>query len=57
MFRSLVHAREALAAWRADYNGERPHTREVTLPWLLHKFGEVLQKTIKTRGQILLEKR
>ena len=26
MFRSLVHAREALAAWRADYNGERPHT-------------------------------
>ena len=26
MFRSLVHAREALAAWRADDNGERPHT-------------------------------
>lgn len=26
MFRSLVHAREALEAWRRDYNGHRPHT-------------------------------
>ena len=26
MFRSLAHAREMLARWRADYNGERPHT-------------------------------
>ena len=26
MFRSLAHAREARASWRADYNGERPHT-------------------------------
>ena len=26
MFRSLTHAREALAEWRNDYNRERPHT-------------------------------
>ncbi len=30
---------------------------EVTLPWLLHKFGEAVQKTIRSRGQILLEKK
>jgi hypothetical protein len=30
---------------------------EVTLPWLLHKFGEVAQKTIGGRGRILLEKK
>jgi hypothetical protein len=29
---------------------------EVTLPWLLHKFGEAVQKTIGVRGRILLEK-
>lgn len=34
------------------------HVRlELTLPWLLHKFGEAVQKTIKARGQILLEKK
>ena len=30
---------------------------EVTLPWLLHKFAEVVQKTIAGKGQILLEKK
>lgn len=30
---------------------------EVTLPWLLHKFGEAVQKTIQFRGRILLEKK
>jgi Putative polyhydroxyalkanoic acid system protein (PHA_gran_rgn) len=30
---------------------------EVTLPWLLHKFGEAIQKTISGRGRILLEKK
>ena len=30
---------------------------EVTLPWLLHKFAQVVQKTISGRGQILLEKK
>jgi hypothetical protein len=30
---------------------------EVTLPWLLHKFAEVVQKTIAGRGRILLDKK
>jgi len=30
---------------------------EVTLPWLLHKFGEAVQKTIRAKGQVLLEKK
>jgi hypothetical protein len=30
---------------------------EVTLPWLLHKFGEALQKTIAWRGRILPQKK
>ena len=30
---------------------------EVTLPWLLHKFAEAVQKTIGGRGRILLEKK
>jgi putative polyhydroxyalkanoic acid system protein len=30
---------------------------EVTLPWLLHKFAEGVQKTIAGRGRILLEKK
>jgi hypothetical protein len=30
---------------------------EVTLPWLLHKFGEAVQKTISGRARILLEKK
>ena len=31
LFRSLVHARSMLEAWRADYNRDRPHSR---LGWL-----------------------
>jgi putative polyhydroxyalkanoic acid system protein len=30
---------------------------EVTLPWLLHKFGEAVQRTISGQGRILLEKK
>lgn len=30
---------------------------EVTLPWLLHKFAQGVQKTIAGKGQILLEKK
>jgi len=30
---------------------------EVTLPWLLHKFAEAVQKTVAGRGRILLEKK
>jgi hypothetical protein len=34
------------------------HVRlEVTLPWLLHKFGEAVQRTIEGRGRVLLEKK
>ena len=29
---------------------------EVTLPWLLHKFAQVVQQTIAGRGRILLGK-
>ncbi len=28
---------------------------EVTLPWLLQRFGEMIQGTIRQKGQILLE--
>jgi hypothetical protein len=31
--------------------------RAPPLPWLPHKFGEAVQKTIAGRGQILLEKK
>jgi hypothetical protein len=30
---------------------------EVTLPWLLHRFGQAVQRTIEGRGRILLEKK
>jgi hypothetical protein len=30
---------------------------EVTLPWLLHKFVEVVKKTITGRAHVLLEKK
>jgi len=34
------------------------HVRlEVTLPWLLQKFAQVAQAVIRTRGQLLLEKK
>jgi hypothetical protein len=37
--------------------GDESVRLEVTLPWLLHKFGEAVQKTIAGRGRILLEKK
>lgn len=34
------------------------HVRlEVTLPWLLQKFAEIAQATIRSRGKLLLEKK
>ena len=34
------------------------HVRlEATLPWLLQKFAEVAQATIRSRGKLLLEKK
>lgn len=37
--------------------GETDVRLEVTLPWLLHKFAEAVQRTIQGRGRILLEKK
>jgi hypothetical protein len=37
--------------------GEDSVQLEVTLPWLLHKFAQAVQKTIAGRGRILLEKK
>jgi hypothetical protein len=37
--------------------GEDSVRLEVILPWLLHRFGEVVQKSIAGRGRILLEKK
>jgi hypothetical protein len=37
---------------------EDDHVRiEVTLPWLLQRFAEIAQATIKNRGKLLLTKR
>jgi len=30
---------------------------EVTLPWLLHKFAESVQRTVQGRGRTLLDKK
>lgn len=30
---------------------------EITLPWLLQRFGEMIQSAIRSKGQILLEKK
>lgn len=37
--------------------GENDVRLEVTLPWLLQKFADAVQKTISGRGRILLEKK
>jgi hypothetical protein len=37
--------------------GEDNVRLEVTLPWLLQKFGEAVQRTIQGRGRILLDKK
>jgi hypothetical protein len=37
--------------------GEETVRLEVTLPWLLHKFATAVQKTVSSRGRILLEKK
>jgi hypothetical protein len=51
-----VSALGQIAAGKVDV-GEQTVRLEVTLPWLLHKFAEVVQKTIAGRGRILLEKK
>ena len=54
MFR--VRALGQVAAGKVDV-GEQIVRLEVTLPWLLHKFAEAVQKTIAGRGRVLLEKK
>ena len=51
-----VRALGQAAAGHVDV--EDDHVRvEVTLPWLLQRFAEVAQATIKNRGRLLLTKR
>ncbi len=51
-----VRALGQAAAGHVDV--EDNHVRiEVTLPWLLQRFAEVTQATIKSRGRLLLTKR
>jgi Putative polyhydroxyalkanoic acid system protein (PHA_gran_rgn) len=51
-----VRALGQIAAGTVDVGDD--HVRlEVTLPWLLHKFAQIVQKTIAGRGRVLLEKK
>ena len=51
-----VRALGQAAAGHVDV--EDDHVRvEVTLPWLLQRFAQVAQATIKNRGRLLLTKR
>ena len=51
-----VRALGQAAAGHVDV--EDDHVRvEVTLPWLLQRFAEVAQATIRNRGRLLLTKR
>jgi len=49
-----VRALGQLAAGNVQV-GEKSVRLEVMLPWLLHKFGEIVKRTIQEHGQILLE--
>jgi hypothetical protein len=51
-----VRALGQVAAGTADVADDHVQL-EVTLPWLLHKFAQVVQQTIAGRGRILLEKK
>lgn len=51
-----VRALGQAAAGHVDVGED--HVRvEVTLPWLLHRFADLAQKTIAQRGNLLLTKR
>lgn len=51
-----VRALGQVAAGTVDVADESVRL-EVTLPWLLHRFAEVVQATIQGRGKLLLEKK
>jgi transposase InsO family protein len=46
-FRNLVDAKEKLAAWRDEYNNERPHSG-LGLPGRRNEFTEVLKSSVIT---------
>ena len=51
-----IRALGQVAAGRVDIADDHVQL-EVTLPWLLHKFAQVVQETITGRGRVLLEKK
>ena len=51
-----LRVRALLAAGAVDVADDHVQL-QVTLPWLLHKFAQVVQQTIAGRGRILLEKK
>lgn len=51
-----VRAMGQAASGHVDVLDDRVNV-EVTLPWLLQRFAEVAQATIKSRGKLLLEKK
>ena len=51
-----VRALGQVAAGTVEVGDEQVRL-EVTLPWLLHKFAQVVQNTIVGRGRALLEKK
>ena len=56
--RMIFRVRALGQAAAGHVNVEEDHVRvEVTLPWLLQRFAEVAQATIKNRGRLLLTKR
>ncbi|WFU42961.1 polyhydroxyalkanoic acid system family protein [Bradyrhizobium sp. CB82] len=50
-----IRALGQVAAGQVDV-GEDQVRVEVVLPWLLHRFAELAQATIRKRGQLLLTK-
>ena len=57
-YRMIFRVRALGQAAAGHVDVEDDHVRvEVTLPWLLQRFAEVVQGTIKNRGRLLLTKR
>jgi Putative polyhydroxyalkanoic acid system protein (PHA_gran_rgn) len=51
-----VRAMGQVASGNVDVLDDRVNV-EVTLPWLLQRFADIAQATIKSRGKLLLEKK
>lgn len=52
LFRSLGHAREALAIWKTDYNTVRPHSAIGNVPPAIYAkpSGPVMQRALLPTG-------